>query len=310
MDSKKYVPTFLVITFYTISSVLLIYFALFPANDLLLSGHLKNVDHSFGVFFEFFGFWPYRLGIMLSSSTLIFHRQDVENKRVSTTLLLLGLFGMISQAFIFSSSVFYYISGYLGVDLLIPHIFVLKATMLVLAITFGKKVNPKHIQVLRLLGVALVFYLFFNLLVCDSLKLIWGRVRPHTLTEYLEFSSWHLPQGVSGHKAFPSAHAMHGCVLFIISYILFKFDPRWENRGKVLLSISIIWSLCVAFSRIVVGAHYPSDITAGLMLGVTGVLLSIMMATRFSKILEFRPLPFIMLLVGVGSLLSNIFFGS
>ena len=310
MNKKNFAPNFLIFAFYSLSVAFLIYLALFPQSDLFLSSYFKNPNNIFGVFFEFFGFWPYRLGILLFSSILIFHRDDIQNKRVSTTLLFLGIFGMVSQSFIFSSSVVYYISDYLGLELQIPYIFVLTALMLTLGIVFGKKIKPKNIEVMRFIGVALAFYLFFNLLICDSIKLFWGRVRPSGLTENLTFTPWYLPQGINGHKAFPSGHAMHGCVLFIVSYILFKFDPKWFNRGKALLLISIAWGLCVALSRVVVGAHYPSDIIAGLVLGVTCVILSIAISTKHTRILELRILPFIMLLVGIGSLISNIIFRS
>ena len=309
-NPKKFAPNFLIFAFYLLSAAFLIYLAIFPQNDLFLSNYFKNPNNIFGILFEFFGFWPYRLGILLFSSLLIFHRDDVQNKRVSTTLLLLGLFGMVSQSFIFSSSVVYYISDYLGLELQVPYIFALTAIMLTVGITFGKKIKPKNIEVMRLIGVALVFYLFFNLLICDSLKLIWGRMRPTEVTENLIFTAWHLPQGLNGNKAFPSGHAMHGCVLFIISYILFKFDSKWFNRGKILLLISMAWSFCVAVSRVVVGAHYPSDIIAGLVLGITCVILSITISTKHAKILEFRILPFIMLLVGIGSLIGNIIYRS
>lgn len=67
-----------------------------------------------------------------------------------------------------------------------------------------------------------------------------------------------------GSFSFPSAHAT---VAFTMAVVLSGNEPRWRP-GLYLLAVLIAWS------RIYLGVHYPSDVAAGALIGAaigTGV---------------------------------------
>jgi membrane-associated phospholipid phosphatase len=93
--------------------------------------------------------------------------------------------------------------------------------------------------------------------VVNGLKATWGRVRFRDLDALAnDFTPWYLPQGFTGHLSFPSGHAAMGWVLLPLLALFRPGSPGFV-RAAVLLGG---WGLFVAASRVVVGAHYASDV--------------------------------------------------
>lgn len=79
--------------------------------------------------------------------------------------------------------------------------------------------------------------------------------------------------------AFPSDHAVMAGAL-VTSVLLVSGGGRsWRRRGQLASSMTalsvlgIVLGLFLGFARIYVGAHYPGDVVAGLLLGALVVLL-------------------------------------
>ena len=74
--------------------------------------------------------------------------------------------------------------------------------------------------------------------------------------------------------SFPSAHSTCSAALYG-SFPLYKGSTkhRYEKMKKFLLIISIVLPLLVGFSRVIVGAHYPTDVVVGWLLGVIVIFL-------------------------------------
>ncbi|MFW9950963.1 MAG: phosphatase PAP2 family protein [Candidatus Thorarchaeota archaeon] len=91
-------------------------------------------------------------------------------------------------------------------------------------------------------------------------KLFFGRVRFRDLAlDYSNFTPWYLPQGITGNYSFPSGHAAMG-FMFLPILIMVK-DLKWKDYKKIITVILVLgWGFFVGFSRIVVGAHYASDV--------------------------------------------------
>ncbi|MDC9824246.1 phosphatase PAP2 family protein [Devosia sp. ZB163] len=92
------------------------------------------------------------------------------------------------------------------------------------------------------------------------LKRVIGRGRPETWTVDNPLSFQWLNWGAYDYQSFPSGHAT---TAFSLAAVVAFLWPRafWPAMACAAL---------IAFSRIVVGAHYPTDITAGAVLGVLG----------------------------------------
>lgn len=155
-------------------------------------------------------------------------------------------------------------------DLLMPILTNLdywRIPILLLAISlliFGQKKG-------RVAVLLLVFGIALSDQVCNNvLKPLVGRLRPCNVLENV-----HLLVGCTKAFSFPSSHATN---MFAAMSILSFAYPRLK---LVLLGIASI----VSYSRVYVGVHYPFDVVAGIILGVTCALIIIvvyrLVATRF-----------------------------
>jgi membrane-associated phospholipid phosphatase len=94
------------------------------------------------------------------------------------------------------------------------------------------------------------------LLVVHGLKVFWGRTRFRDLASAAEFTPWYEPRGITGHTSFPSGHAAMGWMLLPLIVWL---APRPRLRWLAVAGVGV-WAVAVAISRVVVGAHYLSDV--------------------------------------------------
>lgn len=106
-------------------------------------------------------------------------------------------------------------------------------------------------------------------LLVSSLKLAWGRVRFRDLQPLADnFTPWYSPQGWTGHASFPSGHAALGWLLLTCVLVW----PRGCRQYLWTLGLCVAWGVFVASSRVVVGAHYLSDVlfSTAFAFGVVG----------------------------------------
>jgi len=139
---------------------------------------------------------------------------------------------------------------YTGWGLIIPMIFYV-------IITWNK--DWKNYRTLA--GIISLLAIINPLVLVQIIKLLWGRVRFRDLATpgFLDYTVWFLPQGITGDQSFPSGHTAIGW-MFLPLLIIVK-DRKNMDAVKILSSILILgWGLFVALSRIVVGAHYASDV--------------------------------------------------
>ncbi|MEO8201088.1 MAG: phosphatase PAP2 family protein [Gemmatimonadota bacterium] len=109
--------------------------------------------------------------------------------------------------------------------------------------------------------------------VCYALlKTIIHRARPH-LVERLSGGGWY---------SFPSGHAMLGPIIYVFAVMLIL--PSIERRSTRILLLGLSWLLVVliAFSRVYLGVHYPTDVIGGLLAGFAwlGISLTAMRARQ------------------------------
>lgn len=74
--------------------------------------------------------------------------------------------------------------------------------------------------------------------------------------------------------SFPSGHTLGSTLAFgLLAYLLWNYLPEpWGVIAAVLLVLLII---AVGLSRISLGAHFPSDVLAGWLIGLVGLALII-----------------------------------
>ena len=123
------------------------------------------------------------------------------------------------------------------------------------------KMNSNRLFEFYQIALTAIFYCIAVLIVINLFKIPWGCVRPRDMKDISQFSVWYLPQGINGNRSFPSGHTANATVLFVIT----MFTPLVKKRlSKVLLYvIPIIWIIIMATCRIIIGAHFASDVLYG-----------------------------------------------
>ena len=102
----------------------------------------------------------------------------------------------------------------------------------------------------------------FGYVICiQVVKFFWGRVRFRELdAAYSQFTPWYLPQGITGFDSFPSGHAATGFMLISL-LILLKNKKQWIKNSALV--VIILWGTLLALSRVIIGAHFASDVLFG-----------------------------------------------
>lgn len=110
------------------------------------------------------------------------------------------------------------------------------------------------------------------LLLNSSLKEFFDRPRP------LVFER---PE-VAG-SSFPSGHAMSSMAIYVaLGIMLARLAPTWSARAFAMGS-TVVLALLVAFSRMYLGVHYPTDVAAGALLGLAWALTVLCAAEVFRR---------------------------
>lgn len=123
----------------------------------------------------------------------------------------------------------------------------------------------------------LVVVVFLEIFIVTALKLLWERPRMRMII--VEDGAWFMPWynpgfpqkeglmsiGVASEefKSFPSGHTANSAVLMTLTAFS-VLNTRLRDRASLLLWIGFVWALIVAYSRIVAGAHFLTDVAAGL----------------------------------------------
>ncbi|MFX1408938.1 MAG: phosphatase PAP2 family protein [Promethearchaeota archaeon] len=114
----------------------------------------------------------------------------------------------------------------------------------------------------RNIGALIILLAILNpLLFVQITKVLCGRIRFRDLAvNYSNYTPWFLPPGPSSSgTSFPSGHTAMGWMFLPILIIIKKY--KWKNPIRVLVTALILgWGLFVGISRVVIGAHFASDV--------------------------------------------------
>jgi len=124
---------------------------------------------------------------------------------------------------------------------------------------FGYSLIWKNSRLTRLCLAYLKAQLIVSFAAVRFLKIVLGRARPGHGTEFTFFSL------NSHYNSFPSGHAADAWVSGVFLYFLLRHTKYTNYRF-----LPLIYALLIAVSRVFVSAHYPSDVAAGMFIGVLG----------------------------------------
>ena len=122
--------------------------------------------------------------------------------------------------------------------------------------------------------VILLVFLMFGIvgLGGDLLKEIINRPRP-----FVQFAGEYIAFSNAGTPAFPSGHATKSMALALPFLVLIPARDKWHLGVKILLTALAVG---VSYSRVLLGAHYVSDVLAGIGLSMVCIPFVILLGNK------------------------------
>ncbi len=240
--------------------------------DLPLSKVLYNKDSPFGHLFEAIGEVPCMLVAAFSSAALWATRS--KKSKAADVAGFIG-FGLLTVLFSVGAAMFpaQYAEGlpntlpFLGL--------VLAAGFFMLALKMGKA-QGDALRKVALVGLLMVVLAIVGV---NLIKFVWGRPRMRMMTDPdTEFLHWFMPKPFAQgneYMSFPSGHSANAaCILWIT--LLPVLCPRLRTPAwkGTLWAFAALWMVCVMVSRIIMGAHFFTDVLCGA--GITLALFTLL----------------------------------
>lgn len=101
--------------------------------------------------------------------------------------------------------------------------------------------------------------------------LLWDRARPELVAGGIAAPGLH---------SFPSGHILHTvCVYGFLTYLWCRASRSWVERALAVL-LYLAMNVAVAVSRLVLGAHWPSDTLGGALIGLVWMGVAIVALRR------------------------------
>ena len=248
--------------------------------DLQINQALFNKTNVFGLIVSSFGMIPgYGCLSLLGGALFYITLKDQTFKKWLKVLL----FG--SSAAMFGTSIYF-----LGKDVFSVNGFenkkifwlgfvimgVIMCGVFYLGILLGKmNENPKMWIIILIVAAAIFMALVPGVTLFKAI-MHRPRYRFAIYEGYVDFHNWwepfkeykSIPLSSEEFKSFPSGHAGASMVGLITLSYLPLFNKKWMKYQVVLFYVAFAWALVVMFSRLLVGAHFLSDVSVGALLTV------------------------------------------
>lgn len=111
-------------------------------------------------------------------------------------------------------------------------------------------------------AILLVSAIFATYLLNTVLKAVFDRTRPDFLAQSIDIET----------SSFPSSHAMMSAVLYLLLAAIAAREIADRRLATALIVIASLLAVAVGATRVYLGAHWPSDVLAGWLLGAAAAL--------------------------------------
>ncbi len=245
--------------------------------DLKIDIFLNNPQNPVAIWFCNMGEIPAKLVFPLAG-TLLFYISEVKWQKIVSAIIALGggaYLGIHIAQYFFEGDykwAFGVVFGlYFGVFLML----------------IGKLcvIPEEYIKGLRVLAIAGIILVLAESGVIEAMKYRWGRVRFRDLLaagSYDAFTPWYHLNGLTYNKSFPSGHTGGAGASYLAMLLPFVF-PKAKEKKLLCFALPLIYTSIVGFTRLVMGAHYLSDISMGGTVTFTIVLITIAVLDRKCK---------------------------
>ncbi|RDY27692.1 PAP2 family protein [Romboutsia weinsteinii] len=261
-------------------SIVGIILLVFAFTDMNISNAIYNPESKFGLIFEAIGEFPAAIIATFCTVSLMLTRDKDKSIKYN-----LGTVGYIVLLIFFSFMAAMLPVKYLhGSKALIP---VLMVIYILASYMIAKKYASTHKEELRRAAIVGVLTFVFVIIAFNSIKFLWGRERYRHMIEvgsFAGYSMWFIPQGfASGNEfmSFPSGHSANSAIMVWITLIP-TFVTSLKDKKNLFIGFAGLWTILVPISRIVVGAHFASDVTMGVT--ITLVIFTLLKNKYINKV--------------------------
>jgi len=224
--------------------------------DLEISKQIVNQNSVWAKFLENYGMIP---GLLVILSGIYIYYSFIKNKSDVWSNVQKVVFFLVGSGLIFH--LFDILFDVIASNHLVTFLIISVAINLILFIIIHKIQQVKSAAAIKYSKVVVAVALFGYVICIQGVKYFWGRVRFRELdAAFSQFSPWYLPQGITGSDSFPSGHAAMGWMLLPLLILLVN-KKAWLTYSSTILIF--IWATVLASSRVVIGAHYASDVLFG-----------------------------------------------
>jgi membrane-associated phospholipid phosphatase len=245
--------------------VWIIFAVIFGIYDLDISKQIINQDSGWAKFLENYGMIP---GLFVIISGIYIYYSFIKTKSDVWSYIQKIVF------FLVSSGLIYYLFDILLGDVVTIHLIIFSiisfSISIIIFIVLHKANQVQSVIAIKYAKVIVGMALFGYVIFIQGVKYFWGRVRFRELdAAFSQFTPWYLPQGITGSDSFPSGHAAMGWMLLAL-LILLTSKKLWVKYSALV--IIFLWGVTLALSRVVIGAHYASDVLFGSFFIITTFL--------------------------------------
>jgi|GEM_PF-972907 len=247
-----------------IFSVISLFILAFGKIDYNISLLLLNRKASWAEFFYVFGEQPAYWGLLIGTVILLSaHKSKNKAGQIcySAASLLFSFLGVYLLIIIPTRYIYDLMNSPVPTDMKATVAAV--AAVISICITVIVPQYEARLKKFRLQALFLIMVIITEMLLVGIMKDIWGRPRMRSISGFKEFRYWYEIAGPAAgqeYKSFPSGHSAKSFTM--IAFCVFVPQGK-KIRFRLFIAFSVIWGILVAISRVVLGAHFLSDVIAG-----------------------------------------------
>lgn len=246
--------------------------------DLDISLSVANPMSVFGRLLEIIGEIPAILFASFNCSLIAVCLLKRGTNGRDRLLAALSIIGMVGTAYYTTNATFGYIrdwqkdldKGFIGDALKFTLVLLIAALISALFLFIAFRIKHERLEEFLIPAAHCVEAAIITLIVIWCFKLGWGRVRFRQLEDFSQFTPFYHPNGYNGYYSFPSGHTANATVILTITYYFGFLKGRAKKLTPLFHTLLGFWIVIVALSRVMVGAHYLSDVLCGL--AITAVI--------------------------------------
>lgn len=231
--------------------------------DYNISLFLYNRESLWGRFFDIFGEQPAFWGLLIGCVILFFSKQSNKLWKIFSSAL--GFIFTFLFLYLIIRTPIRYIHEISRKQMLgNMRVAVVTVSLIIsIIITMTAAEWETKFYKYRKHALFLILTILTEMLLVNIIKDIWGRPRMRAISGYEEFRYWYEIAGpAAGHdyRSFPSGHTANAFTL--LAYCIFWPEIK-SIKAKLFFVFALLWGSLVAISRLVLGAHFLSDVIAG-----------------------------------------------